>query len=81
MNADSVNLCAFLADTGKRYSIPVYQRPYSWEIEQCKKLWQDILEVGEGIQGDTHFTGSIVWIQEGGMPPVGPPEVLVIDGQ
>ena len=80
MNAASANLCAFLADTAKRYIIPVYQRPYSWETEQCKQLWQDILDVGQ-TKEDRHFTGSVVWIQEGGLPPVGPPSVLVVDGQ
>lgn len=27
----------------KQFLIPVYQRYYSWELEQCKRLWNDIV--------------------------------------
>ena len=57
----------------------MYQRPYSWEIEQCRQLWNDILNIGTRQIGD-HFTGSIVWIQESS-PAVGSTPVLIIDGQ
>ena len=72
-------VCIF-SGYGKTLHHPVYQRPYSWETEQCKQLWRDILDVGQ-TREDRHFTGSVVWIQEGGLPPVGPPAVLVVDGQ
>lgn len=26
----------------EKFVIPEYQRGYSWNIEQCDKLWQDI---------------------------------------
>ena len=26
------------------FVIPEYQRPYSWSIENCDKLWQDIID-------------------------------------
>ena len=34
----------------KQFIIPVYQRPYSWEIEQCEKLWRDIVEMQKKIK-------------------------------
>lgn len=27
----------------KQFLIPVYQRYYSWELKQCKRLWNDIV--------------------------------------
>lgn len=63
-----------------RLVIPVYQRPYSWDEEQCTQLWEDILSVGRR-QGDKHFTGSVVWIQDGTASASGLTPRLVIDGQ
>ena len=39
------------------FSIPAYQRPYSWTTEQCDKLWQDI-EDFDGI--NDYFFGTII---------------------
>lgn len=56
-----------------RFIVPIYQRPYSWHIEQCKQLWNDILACATGKRGK-HFLGSIVRVpDESGM--------VVIDGQ
>ena len=63
-----------------RYVIPVYQRMYSWGIENCEQLWKDIVAVGESESGQ-HFTGSIVWVQDGAMTGNGDITALLIDGQ
>ena len=39
------------------FSIPEYQRPYSWKIEQCDKLWQDIMDFNGN---DPYFFGTII---------------------
>lgn len=39
------------------FHIPEYQRPYSWTIDQCDKLWQDVLDF-DGA-GD-YFLGTII---------------------
>ncbi len=26
------------------FTIPEYQRPYSWSVNNCDKLWQDITD-------------------------------------
>lgn len=46
----------------KKYLIPDFQRPYSWEKEQCEKLWDDIIDFHEQKQTkeDSYFLGNIV---------------------
>ncbi|RVY96135.1 DUF262 domain-containing protein [Helicobacter pylori] len=50
----------FFALTGTIFSIPVYQRNYTWEEENCKKLLQDIISISQNKK--THFMGSITYI-------------------
>lgn len=63
----------------KQFTIPVYQRPYSWGIEQCEKLWNDIVEMQKKNRIG-HFVGSIVNIAEQAMP-TGVQKYMIIDGQ
>ncbi len=42
--------------------IPIYQRVYSWEKEQCKQLWDDIIKIGGNDKMDGHFIGSILYV-------------------
>lgn len=37
----------FFALTGTVFSIPVYQRNYTWEEESCEKLLQDIVSISQ----------------------------------
>ncbi|WP_187846219.1 DUF262 domain-containing protein [Helicobacter pylori] len=50
----------FFALTGTIFSIPVYQRNYTWEEGNCKKLLQDIVSISQNKK--THFMGSITYI-------------------
>ncbi len=50
----------FFALTGTIFSIPVYQRNYTWEEENCEKLLQDIISISQSKK--THFMGSITYI-------------------
>lgn len=63
MNASARSLIGLVTSQNLRFVIPVYQRPYSWDEEQCEQLWEDVLSVGKRPD-DKHFTGSIVWIQD-----------------
>lgn len=63
----------------KQFTIPVYQRPYSWEVSQCEKLWNDIVEM-QTKNRMGHFVGSIVNIAEQAMP-TGVQKFMIIDGQ
>ena len=68
-----------LLNGNRQFLIPVYQRFYSWDIDQCKRLWNDIVEMQR--KGKTsHFVGSIVNIAEQAMP-TGVQKYMIIDGQ
>lgn len=53
------------------FTIPLYQRPYSWTTEQAEELLSDLLEAlpttQEQVQeGEPYFLGSIVLIKQDG---------------
>lgn len=62
MKADDKKLLNLFTGYNTRYSIPVYQRKYSWEIQQCRQLWNDVrLLIGNK---KTHFFGSVVRLSD-----------------
>lgn len=46
----------------KKYIIPDFQRPYSWDADPCEKLWEDIIDFYDGreTKEDKYFLGNIV---------------------
>lgn len=42
------------------FTIPEYQRPYSWEIIHCDKLWQDVINYLESGIREDYFFGTII---------------------
>lgn len=42
------------------FVIPEYQRGYSWDIEQCDKLWQDVESFIDSGANDPYFFGTII---------------------
>ena len=78
MEATKGNIFSIL-NGNKQFLIPVYQRYYSWEIEQCKQLWNDIVDMQKKNKLG-HFVGSIVNIAEKAMP-TGVQKYMIIDGQ
>ena len=60
------------------FTIPPYQRPYAWEIQQASELFDDLLDAmapnsrSEGL----YFLGSIVLVKTPAKP-----EANVVDGQ
>lgn len=42
------------------FMIPEYQRAYSWEIDNCDKLWQDINDYVDSGSKDGYFFGTII---------------------
>ncbi|GAA7988287.1 hypothetical protein HpMS52_09380 [Helicobacter pylori] len=80
MRADVTPLLNFIKDNQKnQLVIPIYQRLYSWEKEQCKQLWDDIIKVGGDDKMDGHFIGSILYVLDGITHSDN--ALLIIDGQ
>ncbi len=42
------------------FVIPEYQRAYSWGIDNCDKLWQDITAFADSETRDSYFFGTII---------------------
>ncbi len=77
MNAFKSNIYKYLGGTCQ-YLIPLYQRTYSWEKEQCARLWSDIVNLHK-THREGHFVGSIVRIDEDSA--AGSTLAMIIDGQ
>ena len=80
MKANEANCLTFLKKTAQ-FVIPIYQRPYSWSEQQCRQLWDDVARSGKDDEVDSHFIGSIVYVQDGVYQASEVPRLLVIDGQ
>ncbi|GAA8032474.1 DUF262 and DUF1524 domain-containing protein [Helicobacter pylori] len=80
MEAEATPLLNFIKDNQKnQLVIPIYQRVYSWEKEQCKELWDDIIKIGGNDKMDGHFIGSILYVLNGFKHSDN--TLLIIDGQ
>ncbi len=60
MEAKKVNLTKYMQNV--HFIIPIYQRKYSWGIEECEQLWDDVSRIGKDENCESHFLGSIVCI-------------------
>lgn len=79
MKADAMKLLDFIGKSQeKQFVIPIYQRVYSWEKEQCKQLWDDIIKTGGNDQIEGHFIGSILYVR---VDDTHSSPLLIIDGQ
>ena len=45
---------------GTVFTIPEYQRAYSWNVDNCDKLWQNIHDYVESDSKDGYFFGTII---------------------
>lgn len=58
MQVGKNNVSQFLTSNNVCFVIPVYQRNYDWQDENCKQLWDDIWYLSK-IENATHFLGTI----------------------
>lgn len=77
MQGNAEMLCRYMEGSTKRFIIPVYQRNYDWKIEQCKRLFDDLIKL-QDKKRKTHFFGSIVSAKDDDLDMQ---EFLIIDGQ
>jgi uncharacterized protein with ParB-like and HNH nuclease domain len=69
----------FIKSNELTFEIPVYQRNYVWKVEDCEKLFDDILE---GIRNKRkHYFGNVVYYESGRDPFSGFARYVLIDGQ
>ncbi len=79
MKADATTLLKFFEQNqNNQFVIPIYQRLYSWEKEQCEQLWDDIIEIGGNDKMNGHFIGSILYVRDDNTHSS---PLLIIDGQ
>ncbi|RVZ37744.1 DUF262 domain-containing protein [Helicobacter pylori] len=79
MDACATTLLGFFEENqNNQFVIPIYQRVYSWEKEQCEQLWDDIIKIGGNDKMNGHFIGSILYVRNG-ITHSDP--LLIIDGQ
>ncbi|GAA9564717.1 DUF262 and DUF1524 domain-containing protein [Helicobacter pylori] len=79
MDAEATTLLEFFKQTQtNQFVIPIYQRLYSWEKEQCKQLWDDIIKIGRDDKMNGHFIGSILYVLA---DDTHSSPLLIIDGQ
>lgn len=70
-------LFKYMSGSSTHFIIPVYQRNYDWKTENCKQLFDDLINVSRnGL--NSHFFGSIVSVSD---PQGGMLDFLIIDGQ
>ena len=83
LKADQKTISQFMGESTNIFLIPDYQRPYSWEEEECTRLWEDIFSFAFpdnncdnfNPKGDAYFLGSLVVFRNADE------QLEVIDGQ
>ena len=61
MQAQNIPFHRILNGT-RQFVIPVFQRDYRWETEQCDRFWRDIIAIARDEQRSGHFLGSVVYV-------------------
>ncbi len=74
LNAEQKNISKIFEDKTK-YIIPAYQRPYSWAINECKELFEDLKTAYYENKKEGYFLGSLI------LSTTDESEYEVIDGQ
>lgn len=64
VKADSIHLFDFLENGKTIFEIPVFQRNYEWDEQQCSQLFKDLTIAAKDDQD--HFIGAIVYVAETG---------------
>lgn len=80
MKATEIKLLGLL-EGRQQFTIPIYQRPYSWTQDECHRLLHDIRLVGQDDARPTYFIGSVVYFEEEAHAIGTIRNFLVIDGQ
>ena len=80
MKATENNLLTFLGKP-QQFTIPIFQRAYSWRRKECEQLYKDVVRIGSDGDTDGHFLGSVVYLKKDLYQVSEVPRLMVIDGQ
>ena len=72
----ATHISEFFYDPKAFFIIPLYQRKYAWDMDNCRRLFDDILKIHK-YNRPSHFFGSIVTVKDNELEN----DLLVIDGQ
>lgn len=72
----ATHISEFFYDPKAFFIIPLYQRKYAWDRENCRRLFEDVLKIHK-YNRPSHFFGSIVTVKDNELEN----DLLVIDGQ
>jgi uncharacterized protein with ParB-like and HNH nuclease domain len=76
ISSTSLSVGAILKD-GKIYTVPIFQRSYSWEREQISDFWLDLMDLTSAERKeDYYFIGSMVFT-----PHEEKNKIKILDGQ
>ena len=78
MNISSISLTVeTILKDGKIYTVPIFQRSYSWKKEEILDFWSDLMDLTSTEREDAHyFIGSMVFT-----PHEEKNRIRIIDGQ
>ena len=76
MRINQQSLLDLMGAPDVRFSIPKFQRAYSWDALQCDELWRDLMRAARAHR--THFMGTLIYFEE---PHGALRELSVVDGQ
>lgn len=60
MQSQQIEFLTFINYQNSEFYIPVYQRKYSWNVLQCKKLYDDIIRLKKN-KNSKHFLGTVIY--------------------
>lgn len=78
MKSKQIAILDFLGQNNTIFTIPVFQRVYSWTDNQCEELWEDIVQAGKMLA--PHFSGVLLYSDEG-LNEYNQNVLRIIDGQ
>jgi len=61
--------------------IPNPERHYHWTENECRQMWQDIVQAGRSETDCNHFLGTIVYVEYGILRQARLPRLVLLDGQ
>jgi uncharacterized protein with ParB-like and HNH nuclease domain len=61
LSAEQKNITKIFSDSAK-YFIPPYQRPYSWEKDECSEFFDDLVNAYHKDKEEGYFLGNIILV-------------------